>query len=255
MKQVIEKIMESIKAILKESGAKGTVVAVSGGVDSAVVLKLSVLSGADTLALNMPDEGVSSPNDSADAIEYAKNLGLRYHVIEINKAFDTIKKSFPWDEYDNINRKLAEANIKPRLRMMYCYLLANLDDRIVLGTGNRSELLLGYLTKHGDGASDLEPIGSLYKTRVYELANYLEIPAHFIEKKPSAGLWKGQTDESELGADYMLLDEILKLLVDEGFSPQQVARNLDTTEAFVNEINKRVKSSKHKRDKIRILSL
>ena len=255
MEEMTESIKNAIRAVVADSGLQGAVVAVSGGVDSAVVLKLSVLSGVDTHALIMPEKGVTSDEDTGDAVKLAEELGVRYSLIELNKAFDCLRASFPWNDFNKRNLRISEANIKPRLRMIYSYLVANLDERIVLGTSNRSELLLGYLTKFGDGAADLEPIGALYKTQVYLLAEYLEIPEEIIAKKPSAGLWRCQTDEAELGAGYGSIDEVLKLLVDEGLTPKQVSAKTGGEREFIKGIQERIELSRHKRNGIKKISV
>ncbi|OYT55002.1 MAG: NAD(+) synthetase [Candidatus Altiarchaeales archaeon ex4484_2] len=255
MEEIAERIKEAILSVVADSGLQGVVVAVSGGVDSAVVLKLSVLSGTDTYALIIPEKGITLKEDTEDAVKLVEELGVKYSLIELNKAFDSVRESFPWDAFDKRNLRISEANIKPRLRMIYSYLVANLDERIVLGTSNRSELLLGYVTKFGDGAADLEPIGALYKTQVYRLAEYLELPKHFIVKKPSAGLWRGQTDEAELGAGYELIDGMLKLLVDEGLTLEQVSAKIDGEKKVIRGIQERVESSRHKRENIKVVLL
>ena len=108
---------------------------------------------------------------------------------------------------------MAKGNVKARIRMTWLYLIANDNDKLVIGTTNKSEFETGYFTKYGDGGVDFEPIGHLYKTEVFELARYLGIPERIIRKKPTAGLWEGQTDEGELGITYEILDETLKWIV------------------------------------------
>ncbi len=249
----IDKITEAIKKIVSESDSKGVVVALSGGVDSSVVLKLASLSEVDTLALIMPDEGVTREEDVSDARELAESLGVKYTVFEINPVYDSVNDSFPWSEFVYGNVKLSKANVKPRIRMLFCYLVANLDKRIVLGTSNRSEILLGYMTKYGDSAADIEPIGDLYKTEVYELARFLEIPEKIIAKKPSAGLWMGQTDEDELGLKYEDLDKILKSLFVDNFSVEETAARLIFDAKLVEEVNKRVERNKHKTEPVKVV--
>jgi len=241
-----KKIENGIKDIVKESNSKGVVVALSGGLDSAVVLKLA--SGVvDTYALIMPEMGVNEPTDIKDAEDLANSLGVKYSIIEISDVINSIRKAFPWVKFEERDRKISDANIKPRTRMIFNYLIANLDKRIVLGTGNRTELLLGYVTKYGDSACDFEPIGDLYKTQVIQLARYLELPEKIIEKIPSAGLWKGQTDEGELGAIYRDIDRILYLIVDRDYSTDETAHELDLNIELVSNIHSRIKASEHKR--------
>ncbi len=241
-----KEIEKGIKDIVKDSNSKGVVVALSGGVDSAVVLKLA--SGiVDTHALIMPELDVTNKIDIQDAEELAKSLGVNYSIIEISDVVNSIKKIFPWAKFDEKDRKISYANIKPRARMIFNYLAANLDKRIVLGTGNRTEILLGYATKYGDNACDFKPIGDLYKTQIIQLARYLELPEKIIEKKPSAGLWKGQTDEDELGAGYRDIDRILYLLIDKKYSMEKTTKELNLDPELIRNMHSRMKGNKHKR--------
>jgi NAD+ synthase len=249
-----KKIQKAIKAIVEESNSTGVVVALSGGLDSSVVLKLA--SGAvDTYALIMPEMNITPEEDIQDAEELAKSLGVRYSVIEIGDVVNSVRKAFPWAKFDQGNRRISDANIKPRARMIFSYLLANLEKRIVLGTGNRTEILLGYATKYGDSACDLQPIGDLYKTHVMQLAEYLGLPRRIIEKKPSAGLWKNQTDEEELGAGYDDIDSILHLLVDKEFSTEKTAKELNLGFGLVADMNSRMGGGRHKRETPEITQL
>lgn len=238
-------IIAGIASMVEESNSNGVVVAVSGGLDSSVVLKLASLAKVDTYALIMPDVGVTKLEDQDDAKELAKELRIRYSKIEINDIFNSIRDSFPWHEF-NGDRRIAEANIKPRIRMLLNYITANLDKRIVLGTGNKSEILLGYMTKYGDSGCDLEPVGDLYKTQVKELAVYLGIPDEIIEKTPSAGLWKDQTDEGELGMSYDLIDKILYYSIEEKKSAEYISEKLDSEVRDVEGILGRVEENRHK---------
>lgn len=218
---------------LKKSGAQGTISGLSGGIDSAVVAALlNSIIGDKHLCLFMDVE--SSKSDREDARLVASHFNLNYREIDLNEAYKALLKVFPEDG------KVAKGNIKPRLRMIALYYFANLENRLVVGTGNRSELMVGYFTKYGDGACDILPIGSLYKSEVRILAEYLGIPEKIIEKKPSAGLWEGQTDEDELGITYSELDSTLKAVESGKFE------NVDpkTLEFVMRKIN----SSAHKRN-------
>lgn len=241
-----KEIEKGIKGIVEKSNSKGVVVALSGGIDSAVVLKLAS-EVVDTHALIMPETGVNEPTDIRDAEELANSLGVKYSIIEINDVVNSIRRVFPWAEFGERNRKISDANIKPRARMIFNYLIANLDKRIVLGTGNRTELLLGYVTKYGDSACDFEPIGGLYKTQVIQLAEYLGLPEKIIKKIPSAGLWKGQTDEGELGAGYGDIDRILHLLVDKKYSIEKTAEKLKVDTGLIKNTYSRMNRNEHKR--------
>ncbi len=246
LKYCKETIESAILSFVDVSHAKGVVVALSGGIDSAVVLKLAS-AVVDSHVLIMPEVDVTEQVDIRDAIDLSCSLGVNYSIIEIDEVANSVKKGFPWVEFDEGDKKLSLANIKPRVRMIFNYLLANLEGRLVLGTSNKTELLLGYLTKFGDGGCDFEPIGDLYKTQVRQLAKYLGVPESIIEKKPSAGLWKGQTDEGELGVVYDLIDKILYLFSECNYSVEKTAIELDLSMDLVRSICSRVDGSKHKR--------
>ena len=130
--------------------------------------------------------------------------------------------------------------------MSIIYFYANSKNYLVCGTGNRSEILIGYFTKHGDGACDIEPIGDLYKTDVYELAKFLEVPQEIINKPPRAGLWNNQTDEDEIGMTYELLDKILYRSIDKKIDSKSIAEELDISVDEVDDIITRVERNKHK---------
>ena len=130
--------------------------------------------------------------------------------------------------------------------MSIIYFYANSKNYLVSGTGNKSEILIGYFTKYGDGACDIEPIGDLYKTDVYQLAKYLEIPQEIIDKPPRAGLWNNQTDEDEIGMTYELLDKILYRFIEKDIDANSIADELDIEVDDVNDIINRVNRNKHK---------
>jgi NAD+ synthase len=153
----------------------------------------------------MPEAGVTDPHDVADARDLANSHGIRFRVVDITPAVLGIRKNLT--DY-RVGAQLPAANIKPRVRMTILYYYANLFNLLVVGSGNRSELRAGYFTKYGDGAVDLLPLGCLYKTQVKQLAVHLGLPRQIIEKIPTAGLWRGQTDEGELGISYEKLDMI-----------------------------------------------
>ncbi|MFQ6136364.1 MAG: NAD+ synthase [Candidatus Hydrothermarchaeales archaeon] len=247
--RVKRRIEDSIRSSIEDTGTRGGVVALSGGVDSALVAKLASEAIGDRLfALILPEEGVTLPEDIEHAEQLAKELGIGYKLIKI----DDVLKGFS-DIYTTLHvgerkrRQLSWANVKPRVRMILSYMVANLDDRVVLGTGNKTEILLGYFTKYGDGGVDLLPIGDLYKTQVIQMARYLDLPEEIVEKPPSAGLWQGQTDEAELGATYEEIDDVLYCLVEGGLSPEKAASKLKIEITLVNRIYDRMKRNEHKR--------
>ncbi len=241
------KIETGIKSFVETSGATGAVVAVSGGVDSALVLSLAS-KVVDTKALFLPEAGVNLGSDLADAKDIAESLGVPYSIIEIEGIVESVMKAFPWVSFSEDNKDASVANIKPRIRMLLTYLASNLGDRVVLGTSNKTELLVGYLTKHGDGAADFEPIAQLYKTWVWQLAEYVGVLPQIVRKTPSAGLWVGQTDEGEIGVDYPTIESILYGLVEKEMQVSAVADEFDISLDLVEKISGMMRSSRHKRE-------
>jgi len=240
-------IEDFVKSKINGSNSTGAVVGLSGGLDSSVVTKLIWESGVDVRVLIMPEIGVNNPNDITDAVNFAKSLGIKSEVIEVNDTVENINHVFHWSKFSQENKKISLANIKPRVRMIMLYAIANLENRLVLGTSNKTELLLGYFTKYGDSGSDILPIADLYKTQVRQLAKYMKIPERIIKKVPTAGLWKGQTDESEIGMKYENIDKILFQLVEKKKSVKETAKILKIDEKKVKNIYERIKKTEHKR--------
>ncbi len=206
-KAIVERISHFICETVESSQSNGVVLGLSGGVDSAVVAFLctKALGRERVLANIMPEKGVTPEEDIKDALQIAKMLEIEHNVIEISPFIDLFLKTLDGD-------RNAVINLKPRIRMTINYFFANKLRRLVVGTGNKSEIMIGYFTKYGDGGVDLQPIGDLYKTEVLEVAKFLGVPENVIRKKPTAGLYVGQTDEAEIGMSYAELDEILKLI-------------------------------------------
>jgi NAD+ synthase len=211
---------ETIAAWLREraksAGARGFVVGLSGGVDSALVAKLCQLATPQhVMGVLLPC--YSHPQDEADARLVAKTLGIPVIAVDLGSTFDALTgtlqtaiKGLPMHvDVVDIKQQMPEANIKPRLRMASLYFIANSLNYLVAGTGNRSEILLGYFTKYGDGGVDLLPIGGLLKSEVRALARELGVPSAVVDKPPTAGLWMGQTDEAEMGFTYDMLEAYL----------------------------------------------
>ncbi|WP_035377308.1 NAD(+) synthase [Fervidicella metallireducens] len=228
---VAKELVEWIKKSVEEAGAKGVVLGISGGVDSAVVAAAAKRAFKDsTLGIVMPCH--SNPQDEKDAMLLIESLGLDYKKVVLDDVYDTFLRTMGSTGDES---KLATANIKPRLRMMTLYYHAALNNYLVLGTGNKSELTVGYFTKHGDSGVDLLPLASFVKHDVWELARYFNVPKEIIEKAPSAGLWENQTDEKEMGITYRELDnyiltgkaeERVKKRVDDLFRKSQHKREM-----------------------------
>ncbi|MCX5701136.1 MAG: NAD+ synthase [Candidatus Omnitrophica bacterium] len=198
-----KRIVSWIKRQVKDAGASGIVLGLSGGIDSAVVCALAkeAVGKRNVLALFLPCH--SNFQDLKDARIVAKKLGVKTKAIDLSKVYDSFLSLLPK------SGKLAAANLRPRLRMATLYYFANKLNYLVCGTGNKSELMAGYFTKYGDGGVDILPIADLLKKDVRKLARELEISEQVIAKPPTAGLWPGQTDESEMGITYDELDDIL----------------------------------------------
>ena len=179
--------------------------------------------------------------DKLHGVSIAKQLGIEYDEI----AIDSILNEYLSATHVEDNQ-LAIGNLKARIRMSIIYYYANAKNYLVTGTGNKSEILIGYFTKHGDGACDIEPIGDLYKTDVYELSKYLDIPQEIIDKPPRAGLWINQTDEDELGMSYDLIDQILYLYSEQDNNNTEIAEKLDIPIEDVDMIINKIIMNSHK---------
>ncbi len=200
------------------AGMKGVVIGLSGGIDSAVAAALAVrgLGPERVLGVFMPYRS-SDPASLADAKDVAEALGINTEYRAISLLADAILDEVPEEAL------LRRGNVMARCRMIVLFDISARDRSLVLGTGNRTETLLGYATLHGDAAFGLNPLGDLYKAEVRDLARYLKLPDVVLDKAPSADLWAGQTDEEELGFTYAEADQILHAMVDEGLGGRQLA--------------------------------
>jgi NAD+ synthase len=240
--EFVDIIHSFIKQKVNEAKANGVVIGLSGGLDSAVVAKLCAdsLGPEKVLVLILPDS--STPEeDVKDALGFADSLEIECRTIDISEMVKSIKNTLaPMDLDDK-----TVGNIKARCRMILLFIHSNLENRVVMGTSNKSELLCGYFTKFGDGGADFSPIGDIYKSQVIELAKAIEIPEYILNKPPSAGLWEGQTDEDELKISYHDLDSILlgielkldseKIAERSGMELFEVQRILDIVEKNVHK--------------------
>jgi len=241
-----EQIIGWMRRELSSSGARGFVVGLSGGLDSAVVVRLAQLAAPDhVVAAILPC--YSDPEDERDAALVAAHFSLPTVRVDLSDAYDAAiaavqpavqalaGQALQAKPPDPSAARRPLANVKPRLRMTALYFLANSLGYLVAGTGNRSEQAIGYFTKHGDGGSDLLPLGGLVKSEVRALARELNVPAAIAERTPSAGLWLGQTDEQEMGFTYADLERYLE----EG--PQGVSP------ALAMKMERLIRASEHKR--------
>ena len=233
-------IADWIRKEVKKANRKGVVLGLSGGIDSATVAVLSKKAlGDNVLGLILPCK--SNSQDKGFALKVAKKFDIKTKEVVLGNIFDKLAEILP------AASNMAKANLKPRLRMSTLYYFANTLDYLVAGTGNKSELLVGYFTKYGDGGVDILPLGGLLKTELRKLAKELEIPQEVIERIPSAGLWDNQTDEAEMGITYAELDKVIKAF--------RKGQTKDINENILLKVKKMMKDSEHKRARVPVFSL
>ena len=200
-----DKLTSWIKDEVTVRGCRGVVIGMSGGIDSAVLAVLCQRAFPEsTLGVMMPC--CSNPDDKAHALAVAEKFAIPMVEVALDSTYEAFMRELPEFKDNPELEHLAQANLKPRLRMVALYYIANQRRYMVAGSGNRSEIAIGYFTKHGDGGVDIMPLGNLVKSQVRELARHLGVPEAIIDKPPSAGLWAGQTDEAEMGVSYQELD-------------------------------------------------
>lgn len=248
--RVVDEVKHFLTKKLEETGAEGYVIGLSGGIDSAVTAKLAVEAvGHDNVNGWMMPGDPSNPENMEDARNLCEDLGISYREISIESTVKEFEDVAPFE----ISKETL-GNVRARTRMIYEYIDANENNLLVLGTGNRSELLIGYFTKYGDAATDISPIADLYKTEVRDIAEHIGLNRKFIEKEPSAGLWDDHSDEDEIGLTYDKIDLILKQLVDQEKSVKEIADG-DIAREEVERINEMHQDSSHKRSMSEILGL
>ncbi len=238
---VKSKIISFIRGYIYKNGFKNGIVGVSGGIDSALVLALSVeaLGEENVFALLMPYK-LSSEDSLKDGKLICKKLGVKYEIIDISPSVDAYFKKYPTDNPLQIGNKCA------RERMSVLYDFSERKKALVVGTSNKSEILIGYATQYGDAAAAFLPIGELYKTQVFEFSKILNIPAQIINKKPSADLWEKQTDEDEIGLIYKDLDKILYNMVDLNKDDSELIE-LGFSKDKINRVRALIRNSEFKR--------
>ncbi len=232
---------EFIRQEMHKIGVKKGVLGLSGGVDSAVVACLAqrALGAENVHGLIMPYRK-SNPDSRKHAERLAKQLGISYDVIDISEEVDAFFKKRP--DADEVRR----GNKMARERMCCLYDYSSQTGALVLGTSNKTELMLGYGTIFGDMASAINPIGDLYKAQIWMLAKYLDVPQEIIQKAPSADLWQGQTDEDELGYTYENIDRLLYFIVDERL-PDELIRDEGYGQEMIDDIRARIRRNQFKR--------
>ena len=226
---------------VRKVGFERVVLGLSGGVDSSLVATLAsqALGPKNVLGVIMPYR-LSDPKSRLDALEVVKQLGIEPLEIEISAQVDAYFERFPDADQKRRGNKMA------RERMTVLYDQSWAWQALVIGTSNKTELLLGYGTIYGDMASAINPIGDLYKTQVWQLADAADVPTAIVQKAPSADLWAGQSDETELGFQYRLIDQLLYYLVERRYSVEELKRQ-GFDEAFITEIMGRVRENQYKR--------
>ena len=240
-----KRICTFIKEYVENAGAKGIVLGLSGGIDSGTIAALSSLAigGENVLGLMLPENENFNQKDIDDAKVVGEQFHLKTQVCDISNALNGIYCDIPvFDQSD----KLCKGNVKARTRMIYLYYFANKQNRIVCGSSDKSETMMGYFTKWGDAAADIAPLMDLYKTQVRKLAIHLGIPKDLALKPSTPALWPNQLAESELGIKYETLDLIL-VGIERFIAPQEVAEQLGIEKSLVDNVKSRWLANEHKR--------
>lgn len=238
---VSDLLVRFLRAEAGKFGFDKAVLGLSGGIDSAVSAALAARAfGPENVMCVMMPYRTSNPDSEADARIVAEALGVRSKKVDISPMADG------YLDQESVDDRMRRGNVMARARMVVLYDFSAAERALVIGTSNKTEILLGYSTQFGDAASALNPLGDLYKHQVYQLARHLEIPASVVDKPPSADLFEGQTDEDELGFTYDKVDRLLVLLVDERYSEDELARaGFEPT--FIQSVVRRIVMNQYKR--------
>ncbi|ELY76008.1 NAD+ synthase [Natrinema pallidum] len=255
LEAIRERIVADVRTRVADAGATGVVVAMSGGLDSTLTTALAVeaVGNENVLGLGLPCHKTDGAHVS-DARTLAEGLGIDYEEIQLRPLLEAFEGTVA-DELESVanergrpdERTTAVGNAVARLRMVTAYYAANRQSRLVLGTANRSERLLGYFTKYGDGGADAYPIGDCYKTEVRALARHIGLPRRIISKEPTAGFSATQTDADDLGARYAVIDPLLYRLVDAEHSLEEAVADLRIDRETAAEIAALHAATAHKR--------
>ncbi|MFQ5970348.1 MAG: NAD+ synthase [Nitrososphaerales archaeon] len=246
---VRKKIVLFLRRELKTSGKDGYTFGLSGGLDSAVVAALATEAIRDKVTgLIMPNYKITPATDVSDAVGLAEQLKIRFNVIDVTDIHSNMLAKLP-------TNKTASGNLLARIRMCLLYYHANQSNSLVIGTSDKSELLIGYFTKYGDGAADMLPIASLYKTQVRALGNYLKLPNTILTKKSSPMLWEHHIATDELGMSYEEIDSILYCLIDHKLTVKATTKKLGIEFSKVAKISDMSARSMHKRSLPKICKL
>jgi NAD+ synthase len=243
--EVEKRIRRFVKEYVNNAGAEGIVLGMSGGIDSGTVAALSSLSigGEKVIGLMLPEKETYNPQDIDDAKFVAEKFGLKTQVCDITPVLEGFYKTIPVFAQED---RLCKGNIKARTRMIYLYYYANKLNKIVCGSSDKSETMMGYFTKWGDVAADISPLMDLYKTQVRKLAEHLGFPANLAAKPSTPALWPNQFAETELGIKYETLDLILYGL-ERFMTPKEISQQLSIQKTLVEEVKSRWLSVEHKR--------
>ncbi len=238
---ITKTIEEFLTEQLEKNHADGIILGLSGGIDSAVLSYLCKRQLKEkTLALIMPDTAITPNSETEDALKMISLTGIKHKVIDIKPIIDEYARHLEPNEK-------SKGNLRARIRTNILYYYANAKNYLVLGSSDKSEYMIGYFTKFGDGASDISPISPLYKLQVREIAKYLQVPENIITKKSSPHLWKDHGAEEELGATYEEIDSILYCLFEKKLTASETKKEIDVSEEIIEKIQQLHTNSEHKR--------